>query len=102
MLPKWEKSQEIWTHQHQVTPCARCGCLVHPTLAINQEGKIYCAECVKAISLSSNLNDLEPRRGESMDEWLARWKQYRERCIDEQLAKVPSGPKKKVRFRLQN
>ncbi|MDD1673494.1 MAG: hypothetical protein LUP99_03690 [Methanomicrobiales archaeon] len=101
MMSKWKESRETWTYQRKVTPCTRCGHPVHPTLAINQEGKIYCSECVKAMSLSSNLDDLEPREGESMDEWLVRWKLYREHCIDDQLAKVPSGPKKKVRFRLQ-
>jgi hypothetical protein len=99
MIRKWKESRETWSYQRGVAPCTRCGHPVHPSLAINQEGNIYCAECVKEISLSSHLNDLEPREEETMEEWLARWKQYRGRCIDDQLGKV-SEPKKIVRFKV--
>ena len=99
MMPKWKESRETWTFQRKVTPCERCGHPVHPNLAINQDGKTYCADCVKALSLSSSLEDLEPRDDESMDDWLARWKRFREHCLNDQLAQVSTGPKKRVRFR---
>jgi hypothetical protein len=99
MVRKWKESRDTWSYQRSVTPCARCGHPVHPSLAITQDGNLYCAECVKALSLSSNLDDLEPRANESMEDWLTRWKQYRERCINDQLARVAPGPKKKVHFK---
>ncbi|MDD1673542.1 MAG: hypothetical protein LUP99_03935 [Methanomicrobiales archaeon] len=98
-MRKQIESRDSFSYQRRVSPCTRCGHPVHPSLAITQDGNIYCAECVKALSLSSHLDNLEPAEGESMEEWLGRWKQYRERCIDDQLARVSTGPKKRVRFR---
>ncbi len=98
MSQKQDESGETWPYRRKVTSCARCGHPVHPSLAIRQDGNLYCAECVKALSLSSRLQDLEPCEGESMEDWLIRWKQYRERCQNAELAAV-SGPKKTVRFR---
>ncbi len=95
----WKDSQDSWSYQRRANPCTRCGHPVHPSLAIIHEGSVYCADCVKAISLSSRFEDLDPREGESMEDWLVRWRGYRERCINDELARLPAGPKKKVRFK---
>ncbi|MDD1671540.1 MAG: hypothetical protein LUO82_00880 [Methanomicrobiales archaeon] len=98
MLRRWKESRETWTYQKKLIPCAKCGRPVLPSLAITQGDQIFCAECVKSSSLYSELENLEPREGESMDDWMARWKKYREHCINNELEKTAATPRKKAVF----
>jgi hypothetical protein len=96
MIQKWKESKESWHYQRNMTPCAQCGRPVLPSLAISEGENVYCSECVKTQSLQSDLESLEPREGESMDEWMVRWKRYRQRCINLELDSI--APKKRVVF----
>jgi|GEM_PF-3583535 len=98
-IRKWQESRDTWVNQKKLTQCDHCGRPILYNLRLSENNKKYCADCVKLLKLREELDDLNPREGESMDDWLKRYRRYRERCQNDELEKNGATPRKKAIFR---